>query len=297
MKKLLFIFNPWSGKRQVKEHLFEITDAFTKAGYLVTVYPTQKSQDCYEYVKDNATAFDMIVCSGGDGTLNETVAGVINNGSTDIPIGYIPSGSTNDFATSLMIPKTINKAVENIINGSEYLCDVGIFNGRYFNYVAAFGLFTDISYATPQQLKNILGHQAYLLESVKSFANSKTYEIKVKTDDFEMEDRFIYGMVANSKSVGGIKGITGKEIHLDDGLFEAILIKAPKNPLEMQSLFSGFILQENNNMVKHVKCKEITFESKELIPWVLDGEYGGEHTEVKIQVENKKVKYFIAKHP
>lgn len=297
MKRLLFIFNPWSGKAHVKDHLFEIANEFSKAGYLVTVYPTQREKDCYEYVRANAGQYDLLVCSGGDGTLNEAVAGVLDNAECDIPIGYIPSGSTNDFASSLMIPKTVNNAVKNIIEGTEYRCDVGCFNGRWFNYVAAFGLFTEVSYATPQQLKNALGHQAYIIESVKSFASLKSYEIKVECDNFEDEGRFIYGMVANSKSVGGIKGITGKEIKLDDGLFEVILIRGPKNPVEFQTMFNGFIFQTDNNMVRHLKCREITFTSTEPIPWVLDGEFGGDQTRVHITVENKRVRYLISKHP
>lgn len=236
------------------------------------------------------------MCSGGDGTLNEAVAGMIDSG-TDRPIGYIPSGSTNDFASSLLIPKTVTHAVKNIVDGTEYLCDVGSFNGRWFNYVAAFGLFTEVSYATPQQLKNTFGHQAYIIESVKSFASLKAYQLKVEFADKVIEDKFIYGMVANSKSVGGMKGLTGKEIKLDDGLFEVILIKGPKNPVEFQTMFSGFIFQNDNSMVMHFKCSEVSFSSEEQIPWVLDGEFGGNQTEVKVRVENKRVRYLLAKHP
>lgn len=296
MKRLLFIFNPWSGKAHVKDHLFEITDEFSKAGYLVTVYPTQRTGDCYEYVSEHLWEYDVCVCSGGDGTLNEAVAGMLDGG-VDKPVGYIPSGSTNDFASSLLIPKSVSHAVRNILDGSEFLCDVGSFNGRWFNYVAAFGLFTEVSYATPQQLKNTFGHQAYLIESVKSFASLKAYELRVELDGEVFEDRFIYGMAANSKSVGGIKGITGKEIRLDDGLFEVILIKGPKNPVEFQNMFNGFIFQNDNSMVLHRKCKEISFTSVEPIPWVLDGEFGGDQTEVHICVENKRVRYLLAKHP
>ncbi len=295
-KRLLFIFNPWSGKAHVKDHLFDITDELSKAGYLVTVYPTQRSKDCYEYLKKHTKDYDVIVCSGGDGTLNEAVAGMIDSG-TDRPIGYIPSGSTNDFASSLLIPKTVTHAVKNIVDGTEYLCDVGSFNGRWFNYVAAFGLFTEVSYATPQQLKNTFGHQAYIIESVKSFASLKAYQLKVEFADKVIEDKFIYGMVANSKSVGGMKGLTGKEIKLDDGLFEVILIKGPKNPVEFQTMFSGFIFQNDNSMVMHFKCSEVSFSSEEQIPWVLDGEFGGNQTEVKVRVENKRVRYLLAKHP
>ena len=296
MKRLLFIFNPWSGKAHVKDHLFEITDEFAKAGYLVTVYPTQRSRDCYEYVLRCAGEYDVIVCSGGDGTLNEAVAGMMDSGC-DRPMGYIPSGSTNDFASSLLIPKTVSHAVKNIIEGTPYLCDVGSFNGRWFNYVAAIGIFYEGLYATPQQLKNTFGHPAYIIESVKSFASLKSYQLKVQMGDMVIEDKFIYGMVANSKSVGGMKGLTGKEIKLDDGLFEVILIKGPKNPVEFQTMFNGFIFQNDNSMVMHFKCSDISFTSEEQIPWVLDGEFGGNQTKVNIRVENKKVRYLLAKHP
>lgn len=294
MKRLLFIFNPFSGKAQVKDQVFNIVDAFTKEGFLVTVYPTQKRMDCNEYIKAHGQEYDMIVCSGGDGTLNETVSGILDNPECDVPIGYIPSGSTNDFATSLMIPKTVGAAVRHIIDGKEFLCDVGSFNGRWFNYVAAFGLFTDVSYATPQALKNALGHQAYMLEGVKSFANSKPYDLKVIHDGIEEENRYIYGMVANSISVGGMKNIAGKDVILDDGLFEVILIKSPKTPAEFQNMINGFIFQEDNSMVTRIKCSEITFTSSEPVPWVLDGEFGGDQTEVNIVIHKQKVRYITS---
>lgn len=295
MKKLLFIFNPLSGKANVKDYLFAITDAFTKADYLVTVYPTQRRMDCNEYIKEHGQEYDLIVCSGGDGTLNETVSGMLDNPEcANIPLGYIPAGSTNDFATSLDIPKTVGDATRNIIDGHDFLCDVGNFNGRWFNYVAAFGLFTEVSYATPQTLKNALGHQAYMIESVKSFMNMKSYNLKVKYDDVELEDCFIYGMVANSVSVGGMKNIAGKDVVLDDGLYEVVLLRAPKNPIEFQNLFNGFFFQEDNAVVTHIKCNKISFVSEEPVPWVLDGEFGGDQTEVNIEIHQQKICYRIS---
>lgn len=297
MKKLLFIFNPWSGKARVKDHLFEISDEFTKAGYLVTTYPTQRMLDCYNFIKSNGNNYDIIVSSGGDGTLNETVAGVLDGNCDNVLLGYIPTGSTNDFATSLLIPKTVSRAVQNIIHGTEYKCDVGSFNGRWFNYVAAFGAFTDVSYATPQTLKNALGHQAYVIESLKSFSNLKPYKIKVRTKDLEIEDTFLYGMVSNSKSVGGMKFLSGKNVVLNDGYFEVVLVGSPKNPLEFQELVNGLLFQEHNSIVRHIKCDEISFYSEENVSWVLDGEFGGEQKEVNITVKQNKVKYLLEKHP
>lgn len=297
MKKMLFLFNPWSGKANVKEHLFEIVDAFAKEGYIVTTYPTQRQGDGYDYLKEHSDEYELIVCSGGDGTLNETVSGVLSNKACTAAIGYIPSGSTNDFASSLLIPRTVGEAVKNIIEGDEYLCDVGVFNGHYFNYVAAFGLFTEVSYATPQELKNVLGHQAYILESIKSLSNQKRYDIKITSGDYEVSDTYVYGMVANSKQVGGMKGIAGKEVKLNDGEFEVMLIKAPKSPFDMQLMVNGFLLQENNEMVVHFKTNEITFESEEAIPWVLDGEFGGDQTSVTVSIEKEKVKYRLTNQP
>lgn len=295
MKKLLFLFNPMSGKANAKEHLFEIVDAFTKEGYLVTVYPTQRQNDGFSYAREHSDEYDMVVCSGGDGTLNETVSGMLCNGDCEAALGYIPSGSTNDFAVSLQIPKTLNGALRNILEGKEFLCDVGSFNGRYFNYVAAFGLFTEVSYATPQELKNVLGHQAYIIESIKSLSNQKRYRICIESGDFKSEDVYVYGMVSNSKQVGGMKGITGKNVKLNDGLFEVMLIKAPKNPLDMQLMVNGFLLQENNDMVVRFKTDEITFVSEDAIPWVLDGEFGGNQTEVTVKVFKERVKYILSK--
>ena len=216
MKKMLFIYNPNAGTGALKPKLSDVIDVFTKAGYEVTVYPTQKYHDGIEKMESCSDGYDLIVCSGGDGTLDEVVTGMRKR-SYKAPLGYIPAGTTNDFATSLGIPKDILAAADTAVNGIPFPCDVGTFNNDYFIYIAAFGLFTDVSYETKQSMKNILGHLAYVLEGAKRIFNIPSYKIRVIHDGEEIEDEFIYGMVTNSRSVGGFKGIIGTNVVFDDG--------------------------------------------------------------------------------
>ena len=177
-KKLLFIFNPFSGKGQIKSKLLAIVDQFVKHGYEVTIHPTQKPQDAMEQVEEHAGKYDLVVCSGGDGTLDEVVSGMMRR-RQKIPIGYVPSGSTNDFACSLQLPKSMEEAAKLAVSGVPFSCDVGKFNGSYFVYIAAFGLFTDVSYATSQERKNRIGHFAYIIEGIKRVSAVQSYHLRI----------------------------------------------------------------------------------------------------------------------
>ena len=288
-KKMLFIFNPFSGKAQIKSKLFEIIDVFVKGGYEVIVHPTQAVGDGFEKTKELAPQVDLVVCSGGDGTLDEVVSGLMEVDQR-VPIGYIPAGSTNDFANSLGIPKNMEEAARVAVNGTPFPCDVGGFNGDTFVYVAAFGLFTEVSYQTSQQMKNILGHAAYILEGAKHLMDITSYRMKVSHDGEIIEDEFIYGMVTNSLSVGGFKGISGPDVLLDDGLFEVTLIKNPKNPIELNKILAGLANRENDNeLIYSFKTSELHVENEEEVPWTLDGEFGGSHTDLTITNLNKQI--------
>lgn len=275
MKRLLFIYNPHSGKGVIKEHLSDITDKFVKAGYRVELYPSQRKLDAKEKVVRWAEDFDMVVCSGGDGTLNEVISGMME--LEEKPrLGYIPSGSTNDFAASIMLPKNMQDAADVVLKGLPLDVDIGGFNRKKFVYIAAFGAFTDVSYMTPQEMKNTLGHPAYIIEAVKKLTSLRSYNIKAKIDDKIIEGSYMFGMVTNSVSVGGFKGITGKGVILDDGLFEVTLIKEPKNPIELQLILGALIgMDVKCNSIEFFKTSRIEIETDEKIPWVLDGEYGG----------------------
>ena len=299
-KNILFVYNPRAGKAKIRSKLCDIIDIFAKAGCEVTVYPTQQEGDAARAVMNKKKRYDLLVCSGGDGTLDETVNGMIKC-SKRIPIGYIPAGSTNDFAMSLGLPKDMCRAAEVVVSGEDYPCDIGAFNENCFVYIAAFGLFTDVSYVTSQAIKNVLGHMAYLLEGMKRISSIKSYKLKVcyRSSEQEadggaektIEDEFIYGMVTNSLSVGGFKRITGKYVELDDGEFEVTLIKKPSNPLEINMIIAALLNRNiNTDYMYCFKTREITFEAEGEIPWTTDGEFGGNHKSVHIENMKQAVK-------
>ena len=292
-KKLIFIFNPKAGKGKRKSSLMEIVDIFNKGGYEVLIRATQHPKDAYEQAKLYADQMDLVVCSGGDGTLDEVLTGIMEVGSS-VPIGYIPAGSTNDFANSLFMPKNMAEAAANIMNEELYHCDIGMMNNRSFAYIAAFGLFTDVAYETDQDLKNILGHLAYVLEGVKRLFDIKSYHMKVQTEDLTVEDDFIFGMVTNSRSVGGFKNLTGKNVDMNDGLFEVTLITRPKNPLELQEIMTGLLTAEDNSdLIYSFKASRLVIESKEEVAWTLDGEFGGNVKEAVIENHHEALNLYL----
>lgn len=288
MKKMLFVYNPNAGKGLLKPRLSDVLDIFVKAGYEVVVYPTQCYRDAYHKVLHMEDGYDILVCSGGDGTLDEAVTAMMGRSKERrIPIGYIPAGTTNDFANSLHISRDILEAADAAVHGKAFACDIGRFNHDVFVYVAAFGLFTDVSYQTDQKLKNILGHSAYVLEGVKRLSNIPSYHIKVTYGEEVIEDEFMIGMVTNSKSVAGFRNIKGKDVKFDDGEFEVTLIRKPKSLIELQEIIAALLIESFDTKYMYAfKTGEIIFESKEEIPWTLDGEFGGQHDRVEIQ--NKK---------
>ena len=285
-KKLLFVYNPKAGKALIKNRLADILDIFARAGYETTVVPTQKHGDAAEAVSRRSDAYEMVVCSGGDGTLDEVVTGMIRSGF-NTPIGYIPAGSTNDFGGSLSLPKNMLRAAEVVVEGKNFPCDIGSFSHEeekdVFVYIAAFGLFTDVSYETAQDVKNVLGHMAYLLEGMKRLSSIRSYHVKAGWEDNEVEDDFIFGMITNSTSVGGFKNITGKNVKMDDGVFEVTLIKNPKNPVELNNIMMSLLNRDMDTSAMYsFRTAELTLEFEEEAAWTLDGEYGGSHTKVVI---------------
>ncbi|MBQ2282826.1 MAG: YegS/Rv2252/BmrU family lipid kinase [Agathobacter sp.] len=294
-RKLLFVFNPHAGKGLIKNHLLDIVDIFTKADYEVTIYPTQCRGDATKKVESEAGGYDRIVCSGGDGTINEVVCGMVAAG-LDKPIGYIPAGSTNDYANSLNLPKDMTRSAQIAVSGSPFSCDVGMFNENSFIYVAAFGLFSAVSYQTPQEQKNILGHLAYIIEGAKQLRDIPSVRLQVEYEGNIFQDAFIYGMITNSVSVGGFKGMTGSDVKLDDGVFEVTLIKMPKNAKELNEILASLTnLIDDTDLIYSFKTDELKITSKEPVAWTLDGEFGGDHTEVLIKNLNKKITMLVEK--
>lgn len=293
MKKLLFVVNGHSGKGQIKNKLLDIIDIMIKEGYHVQVHTTQEREDATKVVREQAKYYDLVVCSGGDGTLDEAVTGMMQS-EVRTPLGYIPAGSTNDFANSLEIPKDMIQAAKTAVLGVPFSCDVGEFNGDYFIYVAAFGIFTDVSYATSQELKNALGHVAYILEGAKRLHTIKSYHMRVEYDGNEIEGDFLLGMITNSTSVGGFKNMTGKDVKLDDGMFEVTLIHKPKNIIELNTIIASLTnLKDETDLIDSFRADSVKFYSEEEIPWTLDGEFGGDHKEVQIKDHCKALDIMI----
>lgn len=291
-QRLLFIFNPHSGKGQIKNYLVGILDIMVKAGFDVAVHVTQCSGDARHKVRAEAANYDRIVCCGGDGTLDEVITGLVESGA-DTPIGYIPAGSTNDFAVSLGIPKNMTKAAAVAVGKAPFASDVGSFNEDIFVYVAAFGLFTAVSYKTSQQLKNIFGYLAYIMEGMKSLHDIPAYRMQVEYEGQKFIDEFILGMITNSVSVGGFKGMTGKNVSLNDGLFEVTLIKKPRNPIELNEILGCLTrLIDDSDLIYSFKTDRLRLQSKIPVAWTRDGEFGGEQTKVVIRNLKERVSIF-----
>jgi len=277
LNNLLLLYNPTAGKGQVADGLSPILDEFTKSGWLVTAYPTQGKGDAARIVRELAPRFERVVCAGGDGTLSETVTGLME--LSDPPLlGYIPFGSTNDCATNLNLPKIPRRAAAIAAGkGVPRPSDIGKLNGRPFVYVAAFGAFTQVAYATSQDLKNTFGHLAYIMEGIASLPTITPYHIRVEYDGNVLEDDFYYGMVSNAFSIGGIRLPKSEHVVLDDGLFEVDLIKKPVSIADVANGFQALLTQYPHGAGArvHFQASHLKFTCDKPIPWTIDGEFGG----------------------
>lgn len=292
--KLLFIINPKAGKCQIKNYLLPIIEKLNVSGYDVEVKTTQGPKDATRIAAEKGGQFDVVFCSGGDGTLNEVINGLMRLPAHRPLIGYIPAGSTNDFANNLYEESDIITIVEQLLEGRELPCDVGHFNDRYFIYCAAFGAFALTSYETAQETKNILGRLAYFLEGTKHLNTLKSYHLTVRYNGKLIEDDFVYGMVTNSDSVAGIRGFGGRNVQLDDGLFEVLLVRMPKNLIDLQLIITSLIkLDFPATHFYRFKTDKIIFESPEEISWNLDGEFGGNERLVQINICNHAVTFIV----
>jgi len=289
-KQLLLIMNPCAGIKKANKYLTDILVLFGKNGYQSTVHLTEGTGDACQCAEANAKRFDLVVAVGGDGTFNEVVAGVLASGSKAV-IGYIPSGSTNDFANSLHLSKNILKAAGDIMDGTARPIDIGSFNGRIFSYVASFGAFTEISYKTPQNVKNTLGYLAYALEGIKDIANVKSKHLRFVADGTVIEDDFIFGAICNSTSVGGVINLDPKLVDLSDGKFELLLIRRPKDLFELNEIVVALSSKKyKTKLISFMSAQSITVETAEKINWTLDGEFAHGAQTIKVENLNKAIR-------
>lgn len=284
MKKMLFVMNPISGQRRANKFLPDIINLFNRGGYETIVYMTGCQGDAEEAVARRAKDVDLVVCCGGDGTFNETVSGLLHSGA-DIPVGYIPAGSTNDFASSLKIPHNLLTAAQHILEGEPVAYDVGTFGQRYFTYVASFGAFTRTSYTTPQNIKNALGHTAYVLGGIQELSQIRKEHIRMEMDDQVVEDDFLFGAICNSTSVGGILTLDPRQVDMGDGLFEILLVRAPRNLTEISECIQAVQSGRYNDcaMITFCSTRKVKIFADPEMPWTLDGERENGHAEVTVE--------------
>jgi len=284
MKKMLFILNPQAGTKKANKQLVEVLDIFNRAGYDVSATVTARQGDAAAVAARRAGEMDIVVCCGGDGTFNETMAGIMASG-TDVPLGYIPAGSTNDFAASLHLSSNILLAAQDIVNGKPVRYDVGSFGGRYFSYVASFGAFTRTTYMTPQTVKNALGHTAYVLEGIRELSRLQPEHVRMELDGQIVEDDFLFGAISNSLSMGGILTLDPKQVDMRDGKFEILLVRAPKDMTELGECILALQKQEYNcAMITFRSAKQIRVTTEKPLTWSLDGER--EEAQTVIDVKN-----------
>lgn len=293
-KQALLLLNPHAGKNSIRNHLLNIIDLFVKEGWNVNVHPTQCPKDAIHAVSTMSQDCDMILVSGGDGTLSEVVTGLMSCEKRPV-VGYLPAGTTNDFARTLRLPKKVERAAKLILTEEPIPVDVGSFADDYFVYIASFGAFTEVSYQTPRKLKKVFGHLAYILEGVKSLGSIHSYHIKIDCDGRRMEGDYIFGMITNSTSVGGFhfRKQSLFDVKLDDGKFEVALIQMPKNAWETQQIIHDLLHQNLKSPYFHIfKGSKLRILSDQEIPWTLDGEFGGSLKEVMIENHQHAVQIY-----
>ena len=291
--RLLLIVNPVAGKGRIKSYTYEIINKLEEYGWIVTVHRTTKNGDATEFVEKYATEFDRVVCCGGDGTLSEVISGLMKMASSSIPLGYIASGTTNDLAESLGLPKNILKAAELAAYGVPQPLDVGNFNHeRYFSYVASFGAFTKVSYATSQSVKNIFGHLAYVLAGIGSIGDIQEQYVKITGENIDLSGEYIFGAVCNSLSVAGIVRLPEDRVSLNDGLFEAVFVKKPKDLVGIGNLVQAITSRKfDSEYLEFFSARELRIEFDRPTAFTLDGEFGGEHSTVEVKNEFRALNF------
>ncbi len=266
------VVNPRSGRAKIKNELLEVINILSSAGHEITVYPTKHAGDATKKVASLSHKYDTIVCCGGDGTLNEVISGMMENKNSYV-LGYIPAGTLNEWSSGLKISKKSTTAAEDIVKRNVIPLDVGSFDERYFTYTASFGAFTEASYGAPQEVKNILGQAAYLIEGIKAVGNIKPIHLKFVCDGETIEDDFLFGSISNSMSVGGVVRFDKKVVGLNDGMFEVMLIRNPATITDLNDIVDGILKKDlNRKNIDFLHAKSVEIFGAGGVSFTLDGE-------------------------
>lgn len=284
-QRVLLMVNPMAGRQKIRNELIYVVDALTKAGYETVIYTTQGKDTTSRLMAEKDSQFDHVICCGGDGTFNEILSATMKWTKRPL-LGYIPAGTTNDFAAGLKLSSDIKMAIANIINGTPRTVDAGLFNQSYFSYIASFGAFTETSYSTPQNFKNALGHMAYILEGIKEIPAFTSYTVCIEANGQIYKDAYIFGAISNAKSVGGILKMSDDMVDLNDGLFEVMMIKMPKTLMDLSAIVTTLTSSNPSkydpSMFLFLQTKELKISFEQEMIWSLDGERvnGGKETKI-----------------
>lgn len=292
-EKVIFVYNPRAGKGTLRNKLADVVDLMMEKHFDVTIFATRKAGDAMELVRQKGSAYDRVICAGGDGTLHEVIHGLMSIERKKRPgCGFIPTGTVNDFANGIHLPRRIVPAAEVAVGSQSSAYDVGEMNGMYFSYVAAFGAFTSVSYETPQAAKNLFGKTAYILDGAAKLGKIQSYTVKIRTDSEEWEEDCILGMVTNAESVAGLRLYKKDTVSLDDGLLDGIFVQKPKNPIELNLVMSFLLTGKSNAQVKVIHSSRVEITAEETIAYTLDGENGGQHKKAVIANHRQAITYF-----
>ena len=295
-KKLLFIYNPNAGKGVLRTSLSSIIEIFMNSDYEVTVYATRRELEAVEIVQKIGKDYDRIVCSGGDGTMHEIIDGVMSLNREERPeCSYIPTGTVNDFAKGVYIPSNLTEAAKIAINDNVNPIDIGIFNNKYFSYVAAFGAFTSVSYETSQTVKNIFGKSAYVFDAMSKIPDIKPIHAIIETDNDKFENDFLFGSISNAISVGGFNIFKNSQVSLSDGYLEGAFLVNPTNVAEFQNMITSAATLTANNQIIGIHSRKFTITFTEPTAFTLDGEDGGVHTQVTATTAGKAIDFVWGK--
>lgn len=294
-KKVLLIVNPKAGKIKSRNRLFSLVKQISLRADVCNMVMTRRPADATAIVEKNHSKYDIIACLGGDGTLNEVITGIMNVQS-DISLGFIPAGTTNDFARSHQMVRNIRQSADDIMTGEVVALDLGQFENSYFTYIASIGAFTAVSYKTPQVAKNALGYGAYLLFSISHFASLRKHRVTIKSNGESVDEDVIFLAITNSTSVAGMLKYPKNEVRTDDGLLEMLIIRYPKNIYQWFEIVIELTKGNYHHpLIEMRSLSSVTIESPEALNWCLDGEFGGAYKKAAIQCLPKKFNLILNK--
>ncbi len=285
--KLLMLINARSGMKNSKANLLSVIDIFCRNGYDVSVYVTQKHNDAYEYLMKNRIRYDIVCVFGGDGTMNEVSNALMAKEYKPL-LGYFPSGTMNDFGSNFDLGSDMTVIAERICEGNVREFDVGKFNDRYFNYVAAFGAMCDVPFTTKRDAKELLGNIAYILEGISKLPEVKSHKISYTIANRTYKKDVLFGLIYSGNRVAGMELEDKKRSAIDDGYFNVLIVEYVPTIFNAPDLLSTILQQDR--FIHRYRTKKILLEFDDDLIFTLDGEEAKVKNKAEITITNKALR-------